>query len=471
MAKDNPSGSLAYYVNAPSHPLGYQKKTLSLIGSAIRAGSIDPRIRNLAARAASRAGRKDYVGQAKKIYEDFISRWKYVRDPLGVEMLSATPDAIYRYVIAGDGVGLGDGYGAGDCDDAAIALGTLYRSVGFPVRIATTAPVGRMAGPIQSHVFAQISIPGAGWISADPVPYPEHGFGYTPPHSRIAYHDLNGGLIEYEGNYNEGANMLGYQENMEDMGFAGLDLPAENDPEEIWDWRKHTIQGFGAYIDDYGYMGNANHLHAEVQTFRNRKGEIVARTPMIEMAPLDYTYCRTHGSPYDGCLALGDDGTVYTYSGLDGFFKRLFQKGRKLVRKIRAKARKLLKRTKFGRMMVKIGDKVRQVAMKIVKPLTKFVGKYAAKLAPVAALIPGWGTAVAAGLATAGKVANLMNKYGVALAGKKGEARVLAYRDPQSAKAFQNELNIEAGNTAQMLHLAKARAQRSGRPVRLRRAA
>ena len=464
----------AIYFNAPSNPFGYQKATIKLMGAAIKAGSIDPRIRNIAARAAAKSadttGRKNFAGQAKAVFDDFVKRWRYVWDPLGVEMLSATPDAIYRYVLAGDGIGLGDGYGAGDCDCAAIALGSLYRSIGFPVRIATTARLGKKAGPLMAHVFAQISIPGYGWVTTDPVPYPEHGFGFTPTHSRIAYYDLNGQRLGASGNYDErfGDTMFGSEE-MTDMGFGGIGLDPTNDPEAIWDWRRHGgIQGFGAYSDELGIVGNANHLLAEVTTFRNRNGDLIARTPMIEMAPLDHIYTQTHGAPYDGCFGLGDDGTVYTYSGLDGFFKKLFQKGKKLAGKIRSKARKLLKKTKFGKYLVKFGDKVHAVAMKFVKPLIKFVGKYAAKLAPVAALIPGWGTAVAAGLATAGKIAKLMTKYGVAVAGKKGEARVLAYRDPESAKAFQAELNSAAEEQAQILHTAKGQAANKGRrqPIR-----
>ena len=82
--------------------------------------------------------------------------------------------------------------------------------------------------------------------------------------------------------------------------------------------------------------------------------------------------------------------------------------------------------------------------MKIVKPLVKFVGKYASKLAPIAALIPGYGPAIAAGLKIAGKVANAMNKYGVKIAGKVGQVRTLVSKDPEAIKRMQKELAIEA---------------------------
>jgi hypothetical protein len=455
----------AFFVSAPSSPVGYQTKTLELIGRAIQGGAVDPRIRNHAAKVASRAGRKDYVGQARAVFDDFLSRWKYVRDPLGTELIAGTPEAIWRYVIAGDGIGLGEGKGAGDCDDATIALGSLYRSIGYPVRLATTAPPGRMSGPMMTHIFPQISIPGVGWLSADAVPYPQHGFGFTPPNSRIAYFGLDGKLIGFEGNYSERRNTM----EMRDYGFAGFGLEPENDPGDLWDWRTQgAIAGFGAYSDEYGIIGNANHLFAEVDTWRGNNGEIIARTPMLEVTPLDLAYINAHRRPYDGMLALGDDGTVYAYAGLDGFFKRLLRRGIKAAKKLRGRVRKLMKKTKIGRYMVKIGDRVHNVAMKFVKPLVKFVGKYAAKLAPIAALIPGYGTAIAAALGVAGKVAKLMTKYGVALSGERGKPRVLAYPSPAVAEQFKRELASEAAATVTRL---RQRTPGGGQRRGVRRAA
>jgi hypothetical protein len=82
--------------------------------------------------------------------------------------------------------------------------------------------------------------------------------------------------------------------------------------------------------------------------------------------------------------------------------------------------------------------------MKVVKPLMKFVGKWASKLAPIAAMIPGYGTAIAAGLAAAGKVAKLMTKFGVATKGIKGAVRGLKLKNPKKLPAFQRALKSEA---------------------------
>ena len=72
----------------------------------------------------------------------------------------------------------------------------------------------------------------------------------------------------------------------------------------------------------------------------------------------------------------------------------------------------VLKKTAFGRFVLRVKDKIVNVAMKIVKPIAKFVGKWAPKIAPVAALIPGVGPAISGALTAAGKVAKLYNKYG-----------------------------------------------------------
>jgi hypothetical protein len=170
---------------------------------------------------------------------------------------------------------------------------------------------------------------------------------------------------------------------------------------------------------------------------------------MLELSLDDYQYMAQNGRPYDGMLALGDTGEPYVYDGLSGWFKKVFKKikkgVKKVARKIKSGVKKLLKKTKFGRWLIKVGGKIKKIAMKIVRPLVKFVGKYAAKLAPIAAMIPGYGTAIAGALMAAGKIANLMQKYGVLTTGKKGKVRTLKVKNPKkNFKPFSKALHIEA---------------------------
>ena len=105
--------------------IGKMTRTIREIGKAIHGGSTYPPIRNLAAMIAARARPKDFLGQLKHVYSDFLKRWRYVRDPLTRELITASPEAIYRLVLAGDGIGVGEGRGAGDCDCATVALGSM----------------------------------------------------------------------------------------------------------------------------------------------------------------------------------------------------------------------------------------------------------------------------------------------------------------------------------------------------------
>lgn len=174
--------------------------TIRLIGQAIRKGSKYLPIRNHAAALATQAPPKDYLGQVREIYKDAITRWRYVNDPFGTELLTYGPEAMARLVLGLDGYGVGRGKGAGDCDCITAAIGAELMSIGRPVRIAVTAPINAPPGGGFSHVFAQAHVPGYGWVTVDPVLHPHKPFGAITTHSRIAVFNLSGHLQGYAGN-------------------------------------------------------------------------------------------------------------------------------------------------------------------------------------------------------------------------------------------------------------------------------
>jgi len=441
--------------------IGKMRATIREIGKAIRRGSTYPPIRNLAAMVAARAPAKDFLGQLEAIYTDFLGRWRYVRDPVSRELVTASPEAIYRLVLAGDGVGVGEGRGAGDCDCATVALGAMLEATGFPIRICTTADKSAPPGPLFGHVFMQAHVQGIGWITMDPVLHPKKKFGDTANYSRIAYWDLSGRLMGSSGNVRglNGDAMYGYGlgnempevDQWQDIGFGYL---AGDDGMEPEDWSTVGPMGFGALTGNYGIIDGAAlaGIGVEVEEDDWGGGLMGARTPMLEVNPNDYMYMSFVGRPYSGMLAMGDDGEMYAYDGSlgRGFFKKLFKKVKRGIKKVRRRIkkgiRKVLKKSKFGRFLLKVGGKIKKIAMKIVKPLMKFVGKWASKLAPIAALIPGYGTAIAAGLAAAGKIAKTMQKWGVSTKGAKGSVRGLKLADPKKLPGFQKELKKEAAS-------------------------
>lgn len=432
--------------------------TVRLIGQGIKKGSQYGPIRHRAATLAAKAKPKDYYGQCKSIFEDFVQRWRYVRDPLYREMVTIDPYYIYNIIMGGD-----KKRGVGDCDDATIAMGAQLVSIGIPVRICTIAPLGAPSGRLMTHVFPQAQIPGMGWVTVDPVVYPNHGFGYCPPHSRMMVYNLDGKIIKQYGNLGDVETPTQIKNKMEDgmLGdfgeidrwddYAGLG-DFQDTPDNLLDFRRYGISDFGIYADQMGMMGGFG-LMAEVDTDENG----LAWTPALELAPHDYDYLAANGSPYHGMLALGDNGEVYQYDGLGNIFKKLRKKAKKMAKRLKkvAKkaAKKVLAKIPGGKYLLKLGRKLWKISKKLVRPLAKFVGKYAAKLAPIAAMIPGYGPAIAAGLHTAGKIGKMMTKYGAALTGKKGKVRKLKFKSDKHAQQFQKALK----KNAQALKEAQAR--------------
>lgn len=174
--------------------------TLREIGRSIKKSAEYLPIRNLAAALATLAPPKDFLSQLKNVYKYVIKHWRYVRDPKHKELLTASPEAVFRLVLAGDGRGMGYGRGAGDCDCVTIGLGALLQSIGFPIRIVTTAAAKSPPARLFGHVFIQAYVKPRGWITVDPVLHPYQKFGDITNYSRVAYWDLNGRLLGYSGN-------------------------------------------------------------------------------------------------------------------------------------------------------------------------------------------------------------------------------------------------------------------------------
>jgi hypothetical protein len=257
---------------------------------------------------------------------------------------------------------------------------------------------------------------------------------------------------------------------MEDYGLDGFGATGDNAEPE--DWRKYGLPTWGAYADTMGVIsGDTVPFTAQVdQALYGNK--VLARTPQIELSPEDYDYVRAMRSAYDGMMGLGDDGTLYQYDGTLGFFRKLFRKAKKFVKKVGGKikrgVKRVLKKIPGGKYLMKLGKRVYKIASKIVKPLVKYVGKYAAKLAPVAALIPGYGPAIAGALYSAGKIANLMQKYGAKIKGAAGKVRALDFPSGKSAKKFQKALKKAAANQRRAFQKMKRR-KRAAIPGRYRR--
>lgn len=431
-------------VNVPGGAAPTMRETIRRMGRAIKNASTYPPIRNHAAAIATTTPPKDFIGQLNAVYDDFTSRWRYVKDPASKELLTSSPEAIWRLTMAGDGIGVGKGKGAGDCDCAAVALGAQLEAIGFPVRLGTTVK-DRRPGKLFGHVFVQAHVPGRGWVTVDPVLYPSRPFSSVAKNTRIGWWDLDGNFLGARGNYSalsgsEEENMI--RPNI--CRWRSLGCPPA--PVSIDLGWVPTSTGRISMVGRYGYLDGEqlDGMTAEIDETDDIGGGLV-RTPVLELAIDDYDYVRRTGSPYPGMMALGDSGNVYYYDGLSGPFKKLTKKikgaadkltgggggNKKKKKKPKKPAKATLAPTpisqllskkavskrspirtgieadKDERVSVKIGGQIADLAMKIIRPLViqSPPSQQALKLAPIAALIPGSGPALARALKTAAAVA------------------------------------------------------------------
>ena len=131
------------------------KKTIRLIGKAIRDGALYLPIRHLAGRAAAVAPPKNYYAQIRSIYDAITKQWwRYTYDPKGAEVLTVDPKRIFEITL---GRGNPNHVGYGDCDDIATASGALLRSIGMDLAICTTVKPGSPF--IFDHVFLMVKPP------------------------------------------------------------------------------------------------------------------------------------------------------------------------------------------------------------------------------------------------------------------------------------------------------------------------
>jgi hypothetical protein len=182
------------FINSRIYQIAPEKAmqfTIEKIGQSIKNGSKYMPLRNWAAGCVLPAPRKDFLAQLYLLWNAFLTRWRYVKDPFGTELLTAGPAAIMQLALGFGGGMDGKGSGGGDCDCATIAFGALARSIGFDVRICTTAkPFLPM-----SHVFCQCFVPKFGWITTDPVLLPKKNIGSMPSFGRMMVFNLNGQLL------------------------------------------------------------------------------------------------------------------------------------------------------------------------------------------------------------------------------------------------------------------------------------
>jgi len=160
------------------------RRSLAAMRDLVSRGSKDPEVRALAVRIVGSCAERDVACEARAIHRFLRARVRYVRDPLDTEWIQDLGALLAS--------------GAGDCDDATVAVLTLGAALGIPGRaVLLTRPPRRWP----SHVYAELLDRNAArWLPVDParppgvtflptdrratfpmVPGPSTGLGELPP--------------------------------------------------------------------------------------------------------------------------------------------------------------------------------------------------------------------------------------------------------------------------------------------------
>lgn len=161
-------------INELTIPCGYvgTEKTIREMWKLVNTDFKAESLRNIAVEVVRNVPPKDYFGEADALFRFVKGTIKYQRDPEGAERIADS------FVTLQDRVG--------DCDDHAILLASMAKSIGLPVRFATLN--SRMPDDplVFNHVYAEIGFDdvetgedGIKWLAADTTE-PESYLGWNP---------------------------------------------------------------------------------------------------------------------------------------------------------------------------------------------------------------------------------------------------------------------------------------------------
>lgn len=129
------------------------RATLRAMRAEVHAGLLDPAVRTAALGIIRHIPARDGRGHADTLRRWLGERWRFVRDPDGVEYVLTPREQLERLYRVGAL--------EGDCDDAAVLGATLGKVIGLPARFRALA----FGGPYR-HVVADLLTP-AGWRDLD----------------------------------------------------------------------------------------------------------------------------------------------------------------------------------------------------------------------------------------------------------------------------------------------------------------
>lgn len=136
---------------------GSAPQTLARMADNIRSSLTDPRVVETARGIIATVTPRDCVGQARAIRAWVDRRFRFVRDPLGVELLE-TPALLLSRIDR-------DGSVQGDCDDAATLTAALGMAVGIAASLHAVAFFTKVAP--YAHVYTVLHPEPGGPVEMD----------------------------------------------------------------------------------------------------------------------------------------------------------------------------------------------------------------------------------------------------------------------------------------------------------------
>jgi hypothetical protein len=133
------------------------RQTVFQMAKLAREGAVDPLVKDTAIRFVTGVPSSDREGVFQRLLDNVRSTFRYVPDSFGVEQIW-TPRIHAARVSR-------FGFTQADCDDLAVWIAALARSVGFNARFVTIANGRR--GEAFNHVFAEVEVRPGEWHTTD----------------------------------------------------------------------------------------------------------------------------------------------------------------------------------------------------------------------------------------------------------------------------------------------------------------
>lgn len=155
-------------------------QTALAIKSAVAFAVRRPEIRRRAETIVFTCAERDEYCEVTRIMKWVEAHFRYVRDPIGLEMVKS-PEVSDAEIEA-------TGKFQGDCDDVTAYVAALLKAVGYPVRAVVIAIPGK--GEEFRHIFPRVYLPKRRtWLTLE-MTAKQRPIGWQAPSSRSREYDL-----------------------------------------------------------------------------------------------------------------------------------------------------------------------------------------------------------------------------------------------------------------------------------------